>query len=120
MVGDAEKADLATGRADAFGHGSALGKVGRKQPGDVDQRQRGGFEMAGAKGLVHGSILLCRRGMAVGERSIWRSCCAQKQRISSMLMPFRQRCPMPLKEAEGEPERCVARSRHCGISGSIH
>ena len=60
MVGDAEEADLATGRTDAFGHGGALVEIGRKQPGDVDQRQRGGFEMAGAKGFVHGSILLCR------------------------------------------------------------
>ena len=60
MVGDTEETDLATGRTDAFGHGGALVKIGRKQPGDVDQRQRGGFEMAGAKGFVHGSILLCR------------------------------------------------------------
>jgi len=26
--------------------------------------------MTGTKGFIHGSILLCRRGMAVGERSI--------------------------------------------------
>ncbi|MBU2391539.1 MAG: hypothetical protein KKC57_26665, partial [Alphaproteobacteria bacterium] len=57
-------------------------KVGRKQPGDIDQRQRGGFEMAGTKGLVHGSILLCRREMAAGERSIWRAMlCAEAENI---------------------------------------